>query len=84
MNRICQEFSCLPSVALRELRRDPEFMLDLLATRDYQRVLHAFDDAKGNDKAEVPDHPYVDVIWDVEQEIAAEHAAQRNTRRQDT
>ena len=72
---MCEEFNCLPSVAVREIQRDPEFITDLLAVRDFRRVLDAFDKAGDEDK--VPDHPYVDLIWETEKELAEQLTAER-------
>lgn len=47
MSRICEEFGCLPSEALRELEDDPQrLVLDVMELRAYARAKAALDNAK--------------------------------------
>lgn len=47
INRIAEEFHCLPSAARYELDNDPEHLvLELLPIRGYLAAKHAFDSAR--------------------------------------
>lgn len=38
IGRICEEFRCVPSVAVREIERDPRLVLDIMELRRYARA----------------------------------------------
>lgn len=68
MSRVCEEFQCLPSEAIRELEEGvPGLALDVMELRSYARAKHALDAAK--DEKDVPDTPAVALVWEVMHEI---------------
>lgn len=68
MSRICEEFHCLPSQAIRELENCPGSLpLDILDLRSYQRTYDALRNAKSED--DVPKTPMVEAVWEVQQEL---------------
>ena len=69
VSRVCEEFSCLPSEALRELLDDPNNMaLDIIELRAYARTKQQIDDAKKQE--DMPSGPMADLVWGVQLEIA--------------
>lgn len=68
VSRICEEFSCLPSEALRELLDDPNNMaLDIIELRAYARTKQQIDDARKQE--DMPSGPLADLVWQVQHEI---------------
>ena len=50
ISRICEEFQCLPSQAVREWDADDEgLVLDVMELRGYARAKQAWDEASGSD-----------------------------------
>lgn len=47
LDRVCEEFHCLPSEAERELDQNLEVVMDVLFARNYARAKAAYDDAEG-------------------------------------
>jgi hypothetical protein len=61
LSRICEEFTCLPSEALRELRRLPVGLLeDVMEARAFAAVWAQIDRAK--DKDDIPQSPMRRVV----------------------
>lgn len=68
VSRACEEFSCLPSQAVRELLDDPQQLaLDVMELRAYARTKDALDNAKRPE--DEPSGPMVEVVWDVMNEL---------------
>lgn len=67
ISRICDEFSCLPSQAVRELDREPELVSEVLLLRSYARTKQQLDDAQT--EAEAPKGPMADIVADIEFEL---------------
>lgn len=66
LSRICESFSCVPSVAIREWERDPDLITDILLMREYARIKHVMEN--GVTKDNVPKSELV--MWWGENEIA--------------
>jgi hypothetical protein len=68
ISRVCEEFNCLPSAAVRELMNDPAQMaLDIIEFRAYARAKEALDNAKKPE--DVPDSPMIEMVWLVQEEM---------------
>ncbi len=68
ISRVCEEFHCLPSQAVKEIMTDPNQMaLEIMQLRNYARAKEALDNAKNAD--EIPDSPAIDQVWMVQAEI---------------
>lgn len=68
ISRICEEFNCLPSAALRELMNDPAQMaIDIMELRAYARTKEAIDNAH-SDK-DIPASPMVDQVFSIQAEL---------------
>jgi hypothetical protein len=46
LDRVCEEFGCLPSAAERELDQNFEVVMDVLFARNYARAKAAYDDTE--------------------------------------
>ena len=67
MSRVCEEFGCTPSAAIRELEDGPaELIWDILALRSYAQAKRTVEQAKK--EADVPPSPWVDLVFDVKAE----------------
>lgn len=67
VSRVCDEFKCLPSMAIRELEHDPALVFDILELRNYASAKAALDHAK--DKSDVKVTPTVQMVFDVMAEL---------------
>ena len=64
VSRVCEEFNCLPSQAIREIMTDPSQMaFDIIELRSYARAKEILDNAK--DAKEIPDSPAIDRVWEI-------------------
>ena len=64
ISRICEEFNCLPSAALRELMNDPAQMaIDIMELRAYARTKEMLDNAQN--KADVKNTPMVEKVFEI-------------------
>jgi len=64
VSRVCEEFSCTPMVAARELEEDPEHrVLAVLELRAYARAKTAIDQAQS--AADAPTGPMVEWVGTV-------------------
>jgi hypothetical protein len=71
LSRICEEFHCLPSEALREWERAPEGLLEtILEYRSFAHAKAAVDRAQS--KADIPQTPMCDLVQEIEFDIARE------------
>lgn len=69
VSRICEEFGCLPSEALRELLDEPRGMaLDIIELRAYARTKAQMDEAKRPE--DMPHGKMADWVWAVMEAIA--------------
>jgi hypothetical protein len=59
---------------MRELRRNPELVFDILALREYRNVKQQIDNAK--DESHVPKGPMADLVIDLMLEAMQERAGQ--------
>lgn len=75
VSRVCEEFGCLPSQALRELDRDPELVFDVIEMRGYAATRQAVKRAT-NDK-DHPKGPMADLVLDIECELFEERKQER-------
>lgn len=74
MSRICEEFHCTPSVAMREWRRHPELMEHILDARAYAQAYQRFTHATGDDSLPPEgEDPMLDLVW----EFYGEHDTNR-------
>lgn len=68
VSRVCEEFGCLPSDAVRELMDDPAGLaLDVMELRAYARAKEALDSAKK--AGDEPTGPMADMVWEVMSEL---------------
>jgi hypothetical protein len=72
LSRLCEEFHCVPSVALREWLHAPCGLIeDVLEARAYQATKAAVDRADlSGGKVSYPDGPLVDVVQQIEAQQA--------------
>lgn len=68
IGRLCEEFSCTPSVAMREWLNAPcGFLEEILEARAYMAAKVAVDEAdRAGSKAARPDGPMVDLVQQIE------------------
>jgi hypothetical protein len=64
----------VPSIAQRELERDPGLVFDIIQMRDYAQAKHAIDTAK--DDKDVPKTDMAELVTDIIFEIFTEDRAQ--------
>ena len=68
VSRVCEEFGCLPSEALRELLDEPRGMaLDILELRAYARTKEQMDHAK--EQTDMPSGPMAEWVWKIQAEL---------------
>jgi hypothetical protein len=61
VSRVCEEFHCLPSQAVRELENDPERLaLKILPLRAYAKAKEIYDRARN--KMDLPESPLIDEV----------------------
>ena len=64
VSRICEEFHCLPSEAMKEIMDDPSQMaFDIMELRAYAAAKEALDNAKK--ESDIPKSPMVEKVWEV-------------------
>ena len=64
VSRICEEFGCLPTAALRELEEAPHGLVaDVIDVRGFTRTKEALDRATPGSKIEPPTGPMSDRVW---------------------
>jgi hypothetical protein len=79
VSRVCEEFNCLPSQAVRELMNDPSNLaLDIMELRAYSRAKEALDNAEKPD--DVPNHPMIDRVFEVQYELLKRRKEGENGR----
>lgn len=68
ISRVCEEFHCLPSQAVRELMNDPaNLALDIMEFRAYARAKELLDNAKRPE--DVPNSPLIEQVFLVQHEL---------------
>ena len=68
VSRVCEEFHCLPSQAVRELMNDPSQMaLDIIDLRSYAQAKEILDNAK--DSKDIPQSKSIDRVWEIMHEL---------------
>jgi hypothetical protein len=61
ISRVCEEFHCLPSQAVRELEQDPDRLaLNILSLRDYARAKRVYDST--TDSSKLPESPVMSEV----------------------
>ena len=79
--RICEEFSCLPTAAVREWRRAPDGLIaQVIEARAFAATYHLYD--RTDDKSTLPPSPMIDLVREIEmaamkRKIEAEREASR-------
>jgi len=80
VSRVCEEFGCLPSAAIRELEEMPVgLVFDVMALRSYARTKDRVDAAKK--ASDMPTGPVADLVLDVQAEISQRRLQERRERR---
>ena len=68
ISRVCEEFNCLPSAALKEIMNDPAQMaIDIIELRAYSRAKELLDNAR--DSKDIPDNPMIDRVFEIQAEL---------------
>jgi len=67
VSRICEEFGCLPSAAIAEMRRHPDLVMDVISMRAYAKTREAIESAKSAD--DVPKGTMADLVNDISVEL---------------
>lgn len=63
IGRVCDEFHCLPSAALRELETDPLRLVEtIMMLRSYANVKEAVDRRIAGHKVDLPDGPLLRLV----------------------
>lgn len=74
VSRVCEEFHCLPSEALKELRRAPEGLVeDIVEARAFAATWRVWSEAK--EKKSVPPSPMLDLVIEIEMTVRQEQIA---------
>lgn len=77
IGRVCEEFGCLPTAAVRELETDPEQrVLRIMRLREYARARAAIDRAQS--AAEMPTGRMVEWVTKAQAELVREKIADRH------
>lgn len=72
---MCEEFSCTPQIAKRELRRDPELVFDILELRAYARAKQAYDafgQMSDAERRRLSDDPVIQLVMQTEFELMSD------------
>ncbi len=75
MGRICEEFGCVPTVALDELERNPSLVMRIIEYRAYARVFDRCE--KAEDESQVPNGPLADLYYRFQKEVMEERVQRR-------
>lgn len=73
ISRICEEFSCTPSEAIRQ---PLGLTLRIIELRAYARAKQAL--AEAQSETDVPQTPAVEWVWEVEQELLRRRRMRRD------
>ncbi len=73
MSRVCETFGCVPTVALQELDRNPELVIDIMQMRAYAATRDAWH--RATSEADAPKGPMADLVTDIEVELLRERQA---------
>lgn len=70
ISRVCDEFHCLPSAAIRELNRCESLVFEMLDLRAYARTKQDCDDADASEgKIAAPKGPMADMVYQIQYEL---------------
>ena len=73
VGRVCEEFGCLPSAALRELETDPHRMAEtIMMLRGYASLKEAVDRRIAGSKENLPDSPMLRIVLSNTERIVLE------------
>ena len=74
ISRVCEEFHCLPSQAIRELEHDPEQLaVSIMRLRAFQRAKQLYDAADTPEaRKRLPDSPLIELVQEIESRLAHE------------
>lgn len=76
ISRVCEEFQCLPTAALREIQEAPyNLIADIIDVRGFIRTKEAYDRATPGSNIEAPQGPMADRVWEVIKTLKAEQDA---------
>jgi len=68
ISRVCEEFNCLPSAAIREIKNDPaQMVFDIMELRAYANTKEMLDNSK--DKMDIKHTPMVEKVFEVVNEL---------------
>lgn len=68
VSRVCEEFGCLPSAAVREIKDDPNgTAMEIMRLRHYARTKELLDNAKTS--ADIPKGVDVSQVMEIQAEI---------------
>jgi tRNA isopentenyl-2-thiomethyl-A-37 hydroxylase MiaE len=71
ISRICEEFNCLPTEAMREMEEAPTGMIkDILELREYSRAKQIIDNAQKEE--DIPSSPVIDMVFEIEATLIKE------------
>lgn len=79
IGRICEEFHCLPSAAIREWKRAPVGLLEsILEMREYVKAKRLYENARS--AADLPDSPLIALARTFDFDLAELELAERTRR----
>ena len=79
VSQVCEEFHCLPSAAVEEVKRDPGHLAETIVLfRAYARAKAVVDRAK--DARDIPDTPMTDLVTQHEAELMRERWQRRRAK----
>ncbi len=78
VSRVCQEFNCLPSEALREIEEGPAGLVwRVIEMRDFARAVQVVEQAERDPGVEVEVTPMVELVNELKAELLREMVARR-------
>ena len=74
VSRTCEEFHCLPEVAVHALENDPEHLITTILTmRGYSDMKREYDSAKtSKEVAALPSNNLMDLVKEIDCEVTPE------------
>ncbi len=79
VGQLCEEFHCLPSVALEEWYTLPGAFLDeVIEARRYAEAKRLWD--QNRKRAELPVSAWIDLVEEIDMELAAEELASQSRK----
>lgn len=81
ISRVCEEFGCLPSEALREIEEGPAGLVwRVIELRDFARAVRAVEDAERDRGRELEHTPMVELVKEMREELLREMLAKHRRR----